>query len=167
MVKALTIVATFAVVALTGVGAVNGAVSAPRPSQPGGRMTQSATDPLVVVQRMLEAFEAMDLDRALTYIAPDAEYTNIPRGTVRGHAGVRSVLEPFFAPVRENKFIIIRKAVTGDTVFIERLDRHRLDHGWRELPVNSVFEVHDGVVTVWREYFDAATANRIHTPDAK
>jgi len=44
------------------------------------------------------------------------------------------------------------------------LDRHRLDHGWRELPVNSVFEVHDAKITVWRDYFDLATAARIHDP---
>lgn len=129
-------------------------------------MAPSTPDPIVVVEQMLKAFEAMDFDRALPHLAADVEYTNIPRGTVRGHAGVRQVLGPFFAPVRENEFIIIRKAANGGTVFIERLDRHRLDHGWRELPVNSVFEVRDGVITIWREYFDGTTASRIHTPDA-
>ncbi len=51
-----------------------------------------------------------------------------------------------------------RAASTGPTVFVERLDRHRLDHGWRDLPVNSVFEVHDAKITVWRDYFDLMTA---------
>ena len=49
---------------------------------------------------------------------------------------------------------------------VERLDRHHLDHGWRELPVNSVFEVHDGVITVWRDYFDLPTAAKIHDAGA-
>lgn len=127
-------------------------------------MAPSTPDPLVVVEQMIKAFEVMDLDRALQYLAADVEYTNIPRGTVRGHAGVRQVLSPFFGPIRENEFIIIRKAASGGTVFIERLDRHRLDHGWRELPVNSVFEVRDGLITIWREYFDGATAARILAP---
>ena len=39
-----------------------------------------------------------------------------------------------------------------------------LDHGWRELPVNSVFEVDGGKITVWRDYFDLATAALIHSP---
>jgi limonene-1,2-epoxide hydrolase len=47
-------------------------------------------------------------------------------------------------------------------VFLERLDRHRLDHGWRDLPVNSVFEVTGGKITVWRDYFDLAMAAKIH-----
>ena len=28
---------------------------------------------------------------------------------------------------------------------------------WVELPVTGVFEVHDGLITYWRDYFDAAT----------
>lgn len=129
-------------------------------------MTDTPNDPAAIVDAFLQAFIAMDFDTALTYIGEDCEYTNIPMGTVRGHAGVREVLEPFFAPIHENEFVILRKAAEGSTVFMERLDRHRLDHGWRELPVNSVFEVHDGLITVWRDYFDLMTAAKIHDPAA-
>jgi len=122
--------------------------------------------PLDVVEAFLEAFAAMDFDAALARVADDAEYTNVPIGTVRGHAGVRAVLEPFFAPIHENEFVVVRKAAAGPVVFLERLDRHRLDHGWRELPVSSVFEVHHGRITVWRDYFDLATAAKIHDPAA-
>ena len=125
-------------------------------------MTEATTDPTGVVEAFLEAFVDMDFDTALTYLADDCEYTNIPIGTVHGSDGVREVLGPFFAPIHENEFLILRKAVTGPVVFLERLDRHRLDHGWRELPVNSVFEVHAGRITVWRDYFDLATAAKIH-----
>ncbi len=127
-------------------------------------MTENPSEPADVVDAFLTAFAAMDFDTALAHLSDDVEYTNIPIGTVRGHAGVREVLEPFFAPIHENEFLISRRAVTGPVVFFERLDRHRLDHGWRELPVNSVFEVHDGLITVWRDYFDLAAAARIHDP---
>jgi limonene-1,2-epoxide hydrolase len=129
-------------------------------------MTDFAPSPLEIVEAFLDAFIAMDFETALTYLADDAEYTNIPMGTVRGHAGVREVLGPFFAPIHENEFLILRRAADGPVVFLERLDRHRLDHGWRELPVNSVFEVHDGLIAVWRDYFDLATAAKIHDPSA-
>ena len=119
-------------------------------------------DSLEVVEAFLEAAARMDFDRALDHLAEDVEYTNIPILTVHGHAGVREVVEPFFEPIRENELLILRKAVAGPVVFLERLDRHRLDHGWRELPVNSVFEVHNGKITVWRDYFDLATAATIH-----
>ena len=129
-------------------------------------MTEHDATPIEVVETFLDAFVAMDFDRALTFLSDDVEYTNTPLGTVHGHAGVRQVLEPFFAPIHENEFLILRRASTGPAVFLERLDRHRLDHGWRELPVNSVFEVHGGKVTVWRDYFDLATAAKIHDAGA-
>lgn len=115
-----------------------------------------------VVAAFIKAFEAMDFDTALSFIAPDCEYTNVPMGSAKGPEGVRSVLEPFFAPIDENDFVIHRKAVEGKVVFYERLDRHRLGDSWRELPVIGVFEVEDGLITLWREYFDLATAQKIH-----
>lgn len=125
-----------------------------------------AVSPIETVEQFLKAFEAMDFDAALALLDDEVEYTNVPIGTVTGHAGVRQVLEPFFAPIHENVFDILRKAETGPVVFLERRDRHRLDHGWRDLPVNSVFEVHGGKVTVWRDYFDLGTAAKIHDPSA-
>ncbi len=126
-------------------------------------MTTTATG---TVEAFLTAFAAMDFDAALTHLSDDCEYTNIPMGTVHGHTGVREVLGPFFEPIHENEFLLLRTAADGPVVFVERLDRHRLDHGWRELPVNSVFEVHDGLITVWRDYFDLMTAAKINDPNA-
>lgn len=125
-----------------------------------------SNNPIDIATAFLEAFEAMDFDTAMTYLSDDCEYTNIPMGTVRGHEGVRSVLGPFFEPIHENEFILLRQAATGPVVFFERLDRHRLDHGWSDLPVNSVFEVHDGLITVWRDYFDLMSAAKINDPSA-
>jgi limonene-1,2-epoxide hydrolase len=122
------------------------------------------TDPLREVESFLDAFAAMDFDTALSFLAPDVEYTNVPMGTVHGHDGVRAVLELFFAPIHENEFVILRRAASGPIVCVERLDRHRLDHRWRELPVTGVFEVHEGKITVWRDYFDLGTAAKIHNP---
>ena len=120
------------------------------------------TAPGEVVAAFIQAFEAMDFEAALSFIAPECEYTNVPMGSAKGPEGVRSVLEPFFAPIDENDFVIHRKAVEGKVVFYERLDRHRLGDSWRELPVIGVFEVEDGLITLWREYFDLATALKIH-----
>lgn len=113
---------------------------------------------LDTAKRFLGAMEVLDYDNALTMIADNCEYTNPPPlGTVHGPAGVRAVLEPFFAPTIENEFRILREAVTGPVVVLERLDRHRLADKWVELPVTGVFEIHEGLITYWRDYFDAAT----------
>lgn len=113
--------------------------------------------PSEVVKAFNAAMETKDYDTALKFVSDDCEYTNIPLSTVRGPAGIRSVLEPFFAPTIENRFEILREAAAGPVVFLERLDHHLLPTGWVQLPVTGVYEVHDGRITVYRDYFDAAT----------
>lgn len=113
--------------------------------------------PLDTALAFVKAMEKKDYDAACTLIAPGCEYTNIPMGTAYGPEGVRGTLEPFFAPILENDLRILRTAVQGPIVFLERLDRHRGPDGWFELPVTGVMEIHDGKITVWREYFDLAT----------
>lgn len=111
-----------------------------------------------VARAFLEAMEPLDYNRALAMVAPDCTYTNPPPiGSVSGPQGIRAVLEPFFAPTLENQFLILREAANGPVVILERLDRHRLADKWVELPVTGVFEVHNGLITYWRDYFDAAT----------
>jgi len=118
----------------------------------------AAASPIEVVRNFLKLMEPLDYDAALKLVADDCEYTNPPPlGTVRGPAGVRAVLEPFFTPTLENEFKVLREAEVGAIAFIERLDRHRLADKWVELPVTGVFEVHGGRITYWRDYFDAAT----------
>jgi limonene-1,2-epoxide hydrolase len=67
------------------------------------------------------------------------------------------VLTPFFAPTLENEFRVVRAVTDGPIVMLERLDRHRLADKWVGLPVTGVYEVHGGLITYWRDYFDLAT----------
>ena len=115
----------------------------------------SATD---VAKALLKALEPLDFETAARLVSIDCEYTNPPPiGTVHGADGIRAVLKPFFAPTLENEFRVLREAAAGPVVILERLDRHRLADKWVELPVTGVFEVHHGLITYWRDYFDAAT----------
>lgn len=124
-------------------------------------MNAKPTDPVAVVTAFFKAMETLDYDRALPLIDPDCEYANIPMATVRGPEGVRAVLEPFFAPTLSNEFKLLRCFAEGARVCVERLDRHQLEPDrWAELPVVGVIEVEDGLIRVWRDYFDLATLVR-------
>ena len=121
-------------------------------------MAASSLSPTEVVRQFLKEMERLDYDAAVKFVSEKCEYTNPPPlGAVVSPAGIRAVLEPFFAPTLENEFKILRESADGPVVFLERLDRHRLADRWVELPVTGVFEVHDGLITLWRDYFDAAT----------
>lgn len=122
--------------------------------------------PLDTVTAFMKAMEPLDYDTAVTFLSDDCEYTNPPPiGTVKGPAGMRAVLEPFFSPTLENEFRVLRGVAQGPIVMLERLDRHRLATGWVELPVTGVYEVHNGKITYWRDYFDLATI-MAHWPSA-
>ena len=116
----------------------------------------SAPSPLDVVRQFLKDMERLDYDAALHWVAETCEYVNPPPiPVVHGPAGVRGLLEPFFAPTLHNEFVLLREAAPGSVVFIERLDRHQLADKWVELPVTGVFEVEGGKIVYWRDYFDA------------
>lgn len=63
-------------------------------------MSNTAKSPLEVVKAFNTAMEQKDFDTGLKYVADSCEYTNGPMGTFQGPAGVRAVLEPFFAVLR-------------------------------------------------------------------
>ena len=117
-----------------------------------------SSTPLEIVRRFMTLMEPLNYDEALKLISDNCEYINPPPlGTVVGPAGVRAVLEPFFGPTKENEFRVLREATAGPVVFLERLDRHLFGDKWVELPVTGVYEVQDGLITYWRDYFDAPT----------
>jgi limonene-1,2-epoxide hydrolase len=113
--------------------------------------------PLETVHAFLDAAAVKDFETALKYIGPNCEYHNMMMDKVVGPASVKAALEPFFGPTLENELRILRETADGPIVFTERLDRHLMDSGWVELPVTGIWEVHDGLITLWHEYFDLQT----------
>jgi limonene-1,2-epoxide hydrolase len=118
----------------------------------------NSQQPIDVIKAFLKVMETNDIDTAVQFVDDNLVYINVPfgfeAGTVHGPDGMRSVLEPAFAKVIRNEFIIKNVSVDGETVFLERLDRHQLPNGWAELPVVGVFKVTDGKISEWRDYFD-------------
>jgi limonene-1,2-epoxide hydrolase len=51
-------------------------------------------------------------------------------------------------------------AAEGDLVFVERLDRTAAGEKTVDLPCLGVFELEDGKIKVWRDYFDLGTYTR-------
>ena len=130
-------------------------------------MTAETPPPIAVVTVFMAAMEKFDYDTAMTLVADRCEYVNVPPiPTVYGPDGIRRVLEPFFAPTISNEWVVRATAEAGEVVFMERLDRHQLAKGWVELPVTGVFDVHDGLITTWRDYFDFATIERGFTENS-
>ena len=124
----------------------------------------AAGSPTGVVTAFIATIESLDLEGALAFLADDVEYDNVPMGAVHGIDQVRATLGPFVARFDEVDWPVSRIAATGTadngTVFTERVDRFRAGETWLELPVVGVFEVRDGRISLWRDYFDLGSFTR-------
>lgn len=119
------------------------------------------TTPDDLVRTFIASLSRRDIDTASTMVSPDFEYDNVPVGRTHGPDGLRATLQGFFAMLEDVDWEILRQTSSGDlsrgTVLNERDDRVRIGGQWRSLPVAGVFEIVDGRITLWRDYFDRAT----------
>ena len=116
----------------------------------------TATD---VVTAFIDHLNAMRMDEAFALLADDIVYHNIPMKPVTGPAAVKAVFDQI--PFQALEFITHHSAEHDHTVLNERTDRFQLADGrWVELRVMGVFEVLDGKITAWRDYFDMGQFQR-------
>jgi len=134
------------------------------PGNKGKRMDrmngQAAGDPWRVVERMLAGWHALDAAAVIDWFAEDAVMHNMMMDPLEGKAAIRGLLDMFFARAEKVEMEIVSRAVAGDTVMIERRDHFVWNGRTGTLPVVGVFEVRDGLIRSWREYFDRPTYER-------
>ena len=109
-----------------------------------------------VVDAFIAAICADDLEQALTMVSDDVVYDNVPIGAVTGPDGIRQALGGFLASATGIDWVVHRQIADGNVVMNERTDRFEMGGSWHDLPVMGVFEVEDGRITLWRDYFDMA-----------
>jgi len=108
-----------------------------------------------VVRGFIAACASRDVDEAVAVLTDDVEYDNVPIGKVFGPAAVRAALTgDIFAAAADCEWVIVRQVSTGPVVMNERIDRFRIGDRWLEIPVVGIFELDDGRIRLWRDYFD-------------
>lgn len=107
-----------------------------------------------IVRDFCAAWERCDIDELLGYFTEDAVYHNIPTEPAQGLDAIRGVMMLFVPMSKTIEFRIDHLAAAGDVVFTERVDTFMLEKGTISLPVAGVFEIRDGKIAAWRDYFD-------------
>ena len=108
-----------------------------------------------IVRDFIEACSANEIDKILAFFDADCVYHNIPVAPVKGIEAIRGVLEGFLRLASKVDWQVRNIADAGaGTVLTERLDRFLMGEKWVELPVMGAFEVRNGKITAWRDYFD-------------
>jgi limonene-1,2-epoxide hydrolase len=114
-----------------------------------------------LVRTFIKHIEAKNLDAACSLMTDDCEYDNVPMAKVFGIEAVKQILGPFTSGCSEIDWVIVRQSATGDmnagVVLTERIDRFKMGERWVELPLAGVFEIKNGKISLWRDYFDLAT----------
>jgi limonene-1,2-epoxide hydrolase len=107
-----------------------------------------------VVLELIDGFNKMDLDRVVACFAEGAVYHNIPMAPVTGPEAIRQTLDGFMGSASEVQWDLLHIAANAGVVLTERVDKFKIGDHWIELPVMGTFEVADGKITAWRDYFD-------------
>jgi limonene-1,2-epoxide hydrolase len=112
--------------------------------------------PIDVVESFFRALEANDMDGAMAYLADDVVYQNVPFPADRGKAQVLRTFKLLQKFVTSFKVRMRNIAVRDGVVLTERTDILSGPLVYLDLWVCGTFEVKDGKITLWRDYFDLA-----------
>jgi limonene-1,2-epoxide hydrolase len=115
--------------------------------------------PIELVRRFCAAWsDDAEADDLAAFFTDDAVYHNIPQEPVRGRDSIANTITAFIRPgppgIESIDFRVINIAANGPVVMTERVDAFRLPDRCFELPVMGTFEVTDGKISAWRDYFD-------------
>jgi limonene-1,2-epoxide hydrolase len=110
-----------------------------------------------LIREFCAAWRRKNIDELLGYFTPDAVYHNMPLEPLHGVDAIRATLDMFVTPAERIEFEMLGIASAGDLVFTERVDRFTMMGKTVALPVAGVFQVRNGKIAAWRDYFDMQT----------
>jgi limonene-1,2-epoxide hydrolase len=122
---------------------------APRPSEARGM------SPVQVVEAFVAAWNRMDLDAILGSLHEDIIYHNMPVEPLHGKPAVSDYLRSRWV-FDSIDWEMPNIAASGNTVLTERVDRFTIEGRAITLPVMGTFEIDNGLIRAWRDYFDLA-----------
>ncbi len=115
------------------------------------------TDNERIVRDFIAAWSGLNVDVIVSYFAEDGVYHNMPTQPVKGHAALRQFIATFLKTWTKTEWDILTIVSEGDVVIAERLDRTVAMGKDIDLPCCGVFNLRNGKIGAWRDYFDMAT----------
>lgn len=119
---------------------------------------RSARD-IATVEAFFAACRRLDADGIMALLADDIVYQNVPFPADRGKPAVARTLKAFGRVVTGFEVEMLHIAARDGVVLTERIDVLTGPLLFLDLPVCGTFEVRDGQITLWRDYFDLAGAS--------
>lgn len=109
-----------------------------------------------IVTAFVEAWNRMDWDAVVDMLSDDVVYHNIPMAPIEGKEAARAFIVGMQPEAVDWQILAI--AENGDKVLTERVDNFDMAGGKKiSLPVMGTFEIENGKISAWRDYFDLPT----------
>jgi len=123
------------------------------------RRRSQMESPIEVVRRFCAAWsDDVGAAELAAFFTDDAVYHNIPLAPVTGRKAIANNFASFIRPgapgIESLHLRLINIAANGPVVMTERVDVFKLPGKSFELQVMGTFEVRDGKINAWRDYFD-------------
>jgi len=106
-----------------------------------------------LVRAFLVAWERRDTEHIVDCFSDDGVYHSVPLAPIAGKAAIRAFVE-HFVDVPPGRLEIHHQVATDHVVLNERTDTFTRNGREVVLPICGVFEIEDGRIRAWREYFD-------------
>ncbi|HMG27045.1 MAG TPA: limonene-1,2-epoxide hydrolase family protein, partial [Acidimicrobiia bacterium] len=117
-------------------------------------MAKDNDNPIEIVRRFCAAWSKVSPDEIAEYFTDDAVYHNIPMEPITGRDTIKTFIAGFAGSAEQIDFRVRNIVADGPVVLTERVDVFVMPTGKVELPVMGTFEVEDGKIAAWRDYFD-------------
>jgi len=109
------------------------------------------------VRDFITAWSRLNPSELASYFSEDGVYHNMPSEAVVGRDNIERFIAGFIRPWESTEWEIISLLADGDIVMVERLDKTVVAGSPVNLPCFGYFELTDGEITLWRDYFDLTT----------
>ncbi len=115
------------------------------------------SDNVQTIKDFIAAWSNLDAEELTGYFTEDGIYYNMPTQPVQGQVNLKQFIAGFLSNWTKTTWDLLNIVGSGDVVIAERLDRTEVGEIKVDLPCCGVFEMEDGKIKVWRDYFDMAT----------
>jgi limonene-1,2-epoxide hydrolase len=115
--------------------------------------------PIQVVRRFCAAWsDNVGAAELAAFFSDNAVYHNIPLAPVTGRQAIANNFATFIRPgapgIESLALHLVNIVAEGPIVMTERVDVFKVPKRSFELQVMGIFEVRDGKIDAWRDYFD-------------
>lgn len=107
-----------------------------------------------LIRGFLEACARADPEEFANYFSEDATWWNAPWKPVQGREAIRETLRRGAERMTALPWEIRHIVADGDIVMVERVDNFLVGERRVSVPCMGVFELRDGKINAWRDYWD-------------